>query len=145
MIQDIVMDPEVLSKKCKPCAFFQLDVYQNKEIMQDLLETAMSQPPCVGLAANQVGFDKRIILIRPFGGKLYKIMVNPVIYCKTGGIKKGKEGCLSFPGKSFIVRRHKTVKVRYQIVTGRIMEDTYTGMSARVVQHEIGHLNGVLI
>ena len=143
MIKKIVTDRKKLSKKCGKCFFLELDIFRNNGIINDMIDTAKSDKTCVGLASNQIGYDRRIILVKNETG--FTAMVNPRIFCKTGGIKKGIETCLSFPGLKPKVRRYRRIKVEYQEVTGRTNWVEFYEDYARIVQHEIDHLNGKLI
>lgn len=149
MIIDIVTDTEKLIQKSTRCFFTKLDILKNKLIIQDMLDTAKAnEPNCLGLAANQIGILKRIILVK-LEGK-YMTMVNPhftpVI---SAGKKQFKEGCLSFPLKMHSnqpkIRRFKKINLTYNWVTGREEKITLTKLPAVIVQHEIDHLNGKLI
>jgi len=149
MIKKIVTDVNELSKVSRLCRFNDLEVIKNKAVAQDLVETANNnRDNCVGLAANQIGSDKSIVLVRNLHAKNFEgwIMVNPQIFCSFGGIKKGMESCLSFPGReSTPVRRYKKIKVSYQDVDGKVIRKTLKGIEARIVQHELDHLKGILI
>lgn len=94
----------------------------------------------IGLAANQVGLDIRlIVMMDENGGPLY--LFNPVIQQqKTPKILE--EGCLSAPGEFFNVRRNLEVSVKYRDINNKMQFVKLTGLLAQVVQHEIGHLNG---
>lgn len=101
-----------------------------------------------GLAANQIGYQDRVICIADHiaDRKDHLIMVNPVIVSRQGGIKSCKEGCASRPGKPPIkVRRHKVIVIKWFDLKGMFHKETFKGFAARVIQHEIDHLNGVLI
>lgn len=145
MIKEIVQDENFLKEKCKPCFFNALSVIQNEVIVTDLFNTAMEHTKeCLGLSANQVGHQKRIIIVKING--VFTPMVNPkILPIVSAGIKQWNEGCLSFPGKRTWVRRYKKIKVFYQLSTGLIQQKVLTGLEAVTVQHEIDHLNGILI
>lgn len=93
----------------------------------------------IGLAAPQVGVGKRVIVMGN-RGRSY-ICVNPEII-HTEGKCRDQEGCLSFPGLWLNVDRAETIKVKYQDIIGREQEHEFTGIVARVFQHEFDHLNG---
>ncbi len=96
----------------------------------------------IGLAAPQVGVSERLIVIAPDGQKP-TIIYNPEI-TKTEGVMYGEEGCLSIPGLYGDVERHAYVEVKGLDRKGRSSTWDMEGMAARVVQHEIDHLDGVL-
>lgn len=95
---------------------------------------------CYGLAAPQIGINKRVFVL--FDGKEFAIFINPRVI-STGPIEEdGVEACLSIPGKSYKVKRPTSIIVKDAV---RITPFELTGLTARVWLHELGHLNGVLI
>lgn len=96
-----------------------------------------------GLAAPQVGISKRIIVYMHNGQP--RAMVNPVIRKRSGDTKAKREGCLSFPGQEIRVRRKERIAVTFSGADGLRITTTYRGKSARVIQHEIDHLDGKTI
>lgn len=103
---------------------------------------AMYEGKGVGLAAPQVGISKRIIIFDIGGG--LACLINPVIKWKDGKAVMA-EGCLSFPGLSLEVKRWDKIRVSAQDLNGREVELEAGDMASRVIQHEIDHLDGVLI
>lgn len=101
----------------------------------------------VGLAAPQVDLPLSLLVLNPAGdpndrgGEL--ILVNPEIV-KRKGMEFGEEGCLSFPGLYAEVERNKEIRVRYQDLQGEEQEVKFDGFLARIVQHEIDHIRGVV-
>ena len=105
----------------------------------------------VGLAAPQIGLSIRMIYTTqwketPKGLKFLsdQIMVNPEITAKSTTTNKDVEGCLSLPGIEGMVKRYDWIKVKFQDTTGKKLTKTYKGFDARVIQHEIDHLDGIL-
>jgi peptide deformylase len=94
----------------------------------------------IGLSAPQIGISKRILVMG--NPTLSFVCVNPEIVSGQGSTKN-QEGCLSFPGLWLHVSRRETVVVKYQDVIGRQHEREFSGLQARVFQHELDHLNGV--
>jgi len=94
----------------------------------------------IGLAAPQVGIQKRIFVMGN-QDRLYAC-INPEIIEAEGNIMD-VEGCLSFPDLWLRVRRAETIKVKYQNAMGESIETSFTGLIARVFQHERDHLDGV--
>ena len=140
-ILEIVKDPnEVLRKKCKPVSKVNASI---RQLLDDMAET-MYAAPGVGLAAPQVGIAKRIIVIDPQDEEtgLYQL-VNPEIV-KAEGWVKGAEGCLSIPGYVGDVYRYEKVQVVALDRNGRKVYIDAEGWLARIFQHEIDHLEGVL-
>jgi peptide deformylase len=103
-----------------------------------LIET-MKQHRGIGLAANQVGLPYRVFVMGSEGVGF--AFFNPEILEVTGE-DKFKEGCLTFPGLFLPVTRPATVKIRYQDMNGETKEESFTGLSARIVLHEYDHLEG---
>lgn len=95
----------------------------------------------VGLAANQVGETKRIILIQT--PTFRQVIINPVIIRKYGGTIMSTEGCLSFPGKRVRVSRHTRVEVEGLDAEGQTIKFNLKNLNAIVIQHEVDHLNGI--
>ena len=111
-------------------------------IAQDLLDTlAAHKDGCVGMAANMIGVNKRIIVFD--NDSSYMVMFNPEIVKKSGPYKT-EEGCLSLSGIRS-AQRWNSIKVRYQNEKFQIRLKTFTGWTAQIIQHEIDHCNGVLI
>lgn len=120
-----------------------------KALMDDMAET-MRTANGVGLAAPQVGVPQRVIVVEipeeedePGSGQLYAI-ANPEIVRTSDEIADGVEGCLSIPGYVGEVARHDTITIRGQDSRGRKIRIKAQGFLARVFQHEIDHLEGVL-
>lgn len=109
------------------------------ELGRDMLKV-MFEHNGIGLAAPQIGINKRIFVM---GNPTQSfICVNPEIVSGTGKAKE-QEGCLSFPGLWLHVNRYETVQVKYQDILGKTHEREFTGLAARVFQHEYDHLNGL--
>jgi peptide deformylase len=98
----------------------------------------------VGLAAPQVGLARRVIVVNPTGEPDgLRVLVNPVIVERRGAME-GEEGCLSFPQIYGVVQRSSYIKVRAYDLEGNDVEITATDFFARVLQHEIDHVDGML-
>jgi peptide deformylase len=115
----------------------------NKELRQlaEEMIQAMRKANGIGLAAPQVGRSVRVIITAAEGRP--RAMFNPEILEATGEII-GQEGCLSLPGLYGDVPRARKVKVRFLDENNRVRIEEHDGLSARVIQHEVDHLNGVL-
>ncbi|MFN4188064.1 MAG: peptide deformylase, partial [Acinetobacter johnsonii] len=106
----------------------------------------------VGIAAPQVYISKRVIIVASRPNLRYHdapemdavVMVNPEILEFSQATTLGEEGCLSVPNELGQVQRAQSIKVLYHTLTGEVMESTFEGFPARIVQHEIDHLNGIL-
>lgn len=112
------------------------------KLLDDMAET-MYDAPGVGLAAPQVGILKRVAVVDVGEGLVE--LVNPVIVEKSEETEIGQEGCLSIVNLRAEVRRHKRIKVKAQDRLGQPFELEAEGFFARAIQHEVDHLNGVLI
>ncbi len=115
----------------------------------DAMFTEMAYPKGIGLAAPQIGIQKRIIICQvPIvkRGKLTSVtkhtIINPVITWKKGAMVLDHEGCLSFPGAQVLVPRWPRIKVEGFDLRWRPITIGAKGLVARVLQHEIDHLNG---
>ena len=136
MIRDICKDEAFLAQKAETATAEDLDT------AQDLLDTlAAHREGCVGMAANMIGVNKRIIVFDDDGK--YQGMFNPVIV-KHDGPYEAEEGCLSLTGRRK-VKRFRTIKVQWQNEKLQTRRKTFTGWTAEIIQHEIDHCEGVLI
>lgn len=95
----------------------------------------------IGLAAPQVGINKRLFIMGN-DQQLYAI-INPTIVLKEGEVVKDIEGCLSFPKLWLRVNRSDKIQVSYQDISGQKITTEFTGLRARVFQHEYDHLEGI--
>jgi peptide deformylase len=138
-------DP-VLRAKCEDITDFGDDF---QKLVQDMYET-MDGSDGVGLAAPQIGKPLRLFMIDStlFDKKkkegIRTAFVNPVILEETGEEWAFEEGCLSIPDVREDVLRKPTITVKYQSIEGEEKEETFDGMTARVIQHEYDHIEGVL-
>ncbi len=117
-----------------------------RQLVEDMAET-MYDAPGVGLAANQIGEDKRIFIIDIAGEdepSNLLVFINPEILAQSGS-QVFNEGCLSFPGASEEIKRAERVKVRALNLEGKAFELEAEGLLAVAIQHENDHLNGVLM
>ena len=112
-------------------------------LFEQMVETMQTEHG-VGLAAPQVGKSIRFIVARDVERSEYRAMVNPQITKYSSETEVGSEGCLSFPGQFGDIERALEITVRYQDLDGREQELEDDGMLARILQHEIDHLDGVL-
>ena len=136
MIREICKDEAFLAQKAEPAAADDLVV------AQDLLDTLTAHKDgCVGMAANMIGVNKRIIAFDNEGE--YMVMFNPVIVKKSGSYK-AEEGCLSLTGTRY-TKRFQTIKVQLQNEKFQTRRKTFTGWTAEIIQHEIDHCDGIII
>lgn len=136
MIREICKDETFLAQKAAPATVADLGV------AQDLMETLIAHKDgCVGMAANMIGVNKRIIVFENDGE--YMVMFNPIIV-KQSGAYETDEGCLSLTGTRK-TKRHKVIKVQWQNEKFQTRLKTFTGWTAEIIQHEIDHCEGILI
>ena len=136
MIREICRDETFLSQKAAPATADDLAT------AQDLLDTLTAHKDgCVGMAANMIGVNKRIIAFDNAG--TYMVMFNPVIVRQSGPYE-AQEGCLSLTGVRK-TKRFQTIKVQWQNEQFQTRLKTFTGWTAEIIQHEIDHCEGILI
>lgn len=136
MIRPVVKDIIFLGQKSLPATKADLSV------AQDLLDTLQSNADrCVGMAANMIGVLKCIIAFRSEVG--YTVMFNPEIIHSSDAYET-EEGCLSLVGTRK-TQRFQSIKVRYQNKDFQSRQQTFAGLAAQIIQHEIDHLNGIII
>jgi peptide deformylase len=134
-------DP-VLREKAKPVAAVDDEL---RRLIADMKET-MRAYHGVGLAANQVGDRRRVVVVDvPLedGARAALALVNPSL-SEASGAQVDEEGCLSIPGVLEEVKRAQRVRLRASDEAGRILDFVAEGYLARVLQHEVDHLDGVL-
>lgn len=115
------------------------DIYDIVENMKKIIY----QNYAAGLAANQVGIDQQIIVIRNNDNELIPF-INPKIIKSSNKLIAETEGCLSIPLVAGIVPRPKEIKIKYQDINGKKHTETFYDMEARILCHEIDHLNGIV-
>jgi peptide deformylase len=143
---DIIRVPdERLRRASEPVAVFDSAL---RDFIADLEETRRAGPAAVGIAAPQVGYFGRIVIVdvstrkdTPNHGHL--VLINPEI-AHWDGFEVGREGCLSVPDYTGNVIRATRIKLTAQDPEGRPLEYGMEGFEARAVQHEIDHLDGLL-
>jgi peptide deformylase len=113
-----------------------------RRLVEDMTDT-MYDEVGIGLAAPQVGVSLRLMVVGDAEGRGVQALVNPVI-AEQGGSVTAEEGCLSLPGIFAAVTRAEWVRLEAQDLEGRPVAITARGLRARVFQHEIDHLDGVL-
>jgi len=130
----------------------QINAFDNQLAEQfQRLDTAMRNGPGgVGIAAPQLGMKQRILVVdctlaqRPCKNNGLLMMVNPEIISRSEASVLGREGCLSVPEWVGMVPRARSIEVRFQRPCGEWLELNSRGFEARVIQHEMDHLDGVL-
>ena len=136
MVREICKDEAFLAQKAEPATADDLGV------AQDLLDTLIAHKDgCVGLAANMIGVNKRIIAFEN-GGK-YMIMLNPVIIKKLYPYE-AEECCLSLV-VTRRTERWRSIRVQWQNEKFQTRVKTFTSFTAEIIQHEIDHCEGIII
>ena len=139
MIRELVNcnDP-ILKQEMEPFDFSNPPV-DPLDLVTDLAET-MLENNGIGLSANQVGLPYRVFVM--LGQELIPCF-NPRIVDMSEETIVMEEGCLTYPDMFVKVKRPRRIKVRYADPKGNVVTQTFDGMTARVFQHELDHLNGV--
>jgi peptide deformylase len=133
-------DP-VLRATALPVDRFDETLEAEVERMGRLMHDALG----VGLAATQLGVLHRVLVYRAHAEDPVTALVNPALEWSSEELQIAEEGCLSLPGVHVEVERPAQVRVRAQDATGAALEIEAEGLEARVIQHEIDHLDGILI
>lgn len=136
MIKPIVKDVLFLGQKSRPAVKADLPLAKD---LQDTL--AANRERCVGMAANMIGVKKRAIIVSM--GLISVVMFNPVITRKDGPYE-AEEGCLSLTGVRKTTR-YEAITLEYIDVEWKRQRRTFTGWTAQIIQHEVDHLEGILI
>ena len=136
MVKDIVKDVMFLSQMSEEATV------KDKYIAMDLLDTLKAnKDKCVGLAANMIGYNKKIICVSR--GLYDFVMINPIIINKSGDYLT-EEGCLSLIGERKC-KRYKDIEVDYLDINFNKQQGKYNGFIAEIIQHEVDHTNGIII
>ena len=136
MVRPVIRDTFLLSQKSAPATPDDLDA------VRDLIDTlAANRERCVGMAANMIGVLRRFIAV--MDGEKVLVMLNPEIV-KASGAYHTEEGCLSLDGTR-PARRYRSIKVRWQDEAFRVRIRTFEGFTAEIIQHEMDHLEGIVI
>jgi peptide deformylase len=133
-------DP-VLKSAASPVSEFDDELAADAERMIGLMRDAIG----VGLAATQLGTLRRMLVFQVGSEAQPTVLVNPEIEWRSGDLATAEEGCLSLPGVVVDVERPVHVRARAVDVEGAPLSVEASGLEARVIQHEIDHLDGVLM
>ena len=119
-----------------------------RDLVRDMKETMLAENG-IGLSAPQVGVNLRVIVVQLMSaGKLVgpvQEMINPVITNYSEDTNDYEEGCLSIPGEYIRIDRPRSIHVKFQTLSGKYKKWYLKGLEARIVQHEVDHLNGILM
>jgi len=133
-------DP-VLRARALPVERFDVELAREAERMGELMHDALG----VGLAATQVGILHRLLVYRAFAEDPLTVLVNPELEWLSEELVAAEEGCLSLPGVHVEVERAAAVRVRARNERGEQLVLEAEGLDARIIQHEVDHLDGILI
>ena len=141
---DLIQEPdERLRVVSQPLSVLQTDIHLLKDYMHDL----MKQERGIGLAAPQIGLNVRVIIIdipQENKPRIQRFMINPNIV-ESDGLCSIEEACLSVPSKHVVIERNYTITVSYLNEDSELQKEEFSGLAAICIQHEIDHLNGILI
>ena len=136
LVKTIVRDLLFLGQKSEETT------QKDGQVIQDLQDTlAAHREGCVGMAANMIGYRKRSIIVST--GFYDLVMNNPVILSKSNPYET-EEGCLSLNGVRKTTR-YREIEVRYQDVSFKEQKQKFNGFIAQIIQHEMDHLDGIII
>ena len=136
MVKKIVKGKQIFARKA------QLATKADKQVVTDLMDTLReNREICVGMAANMIGVNKRIIAVNM--GFINVAMLNPVIVKKSGAYET-EEGCLSLDGVRKTTR-YENIEVEFQDISFHKQRQKYSGWTAQIIQHEIDHCDGIII
>lgn len=136
MIREIMHDPEFLAQKSE------MATEEDKQVVEDMLDTLRAHlDGCVGMAANMIGVRKNIIVACK--GDKQVALIN-VTLVKKAKPYITKEGCLSLPGIKKTVR-YDEIEIDYLTEDFKPKHSKFTGFFAQIIQHELDHINGILI
>ena len=133
-------DP-VLRATAVPVERFDARLQEEAERMGELMHDALG----VGLAATQLGVLHRMLVYKAYVDDPLTVLVNPEIEWRSEELEAAEEGCLSLPGVHVEVERPAAVRVRGRDAKGKKVEIQAEGLEARVIQHEVDHLDGTLV
>ena len=136
MVKPIMRDMIFLSQKSSPAT------KNDTQVIDDLRDTlAANKDRCIGMAANMIGVKKRVIIVNVGFGNM--IMVNPRITKKALPYDT-EEGCLSLDGVRKTTR-YKEIEVEFQDINFKRQKKSFSDLTAQIIQHEIDHLDGIII
>ena len=140
-VKEVITDYDKLSERCN-----EFDLTKENKDVQDIVlalkNTIRANEGMLGLSANQIGYNKRILCL-DFGGNI-RSFINPII-TNAEGFTLSRETCSSIPDKVFIRTRNSKINVTYQTPLGKIESVEFIGFAAIMFQHHLDHLDGLLL
>ena len=142
--KDIITDEVALSERAE-----EIDTLHDSQLLQEIVRylkrTLRKRDDLFALSAPAIGYNKRVFCMK-FENDQIKTFINPVIESYSpNGMQLSREKCSSIPGKEYIRVRNNDIRVMYQRPTGDAESNRLLGKAALVFQHEMDHLEGVLI
>lgn len=140
-IREIITDVDKLGSRCD-----EIDIKHQGTIVREItkaLKDVIRAKDLKSLSAPVIGYDKRIFCLN-FSDSEIKTFINPIV-THAEGLQLARETCVCLPGKEYIRPRNPKIKVMYQNPMGKILSSEFIGLSAVVFQHEIDHLDGILL
>lgn len=133
------LDPDpILYQKLEP---FNFNCGLDPKEIENAMSVIMEENNGIGISANQVGFDRRVIVVKPKGQRPFAMFNPEIINIEKDTIDE--EGCLSFPNLFIKINRPNTITVKYLDTAAKECIITLSGYDAKCVQHEIDHLDGI--
>jgi peptide deformylase len=137
MMEILKLGNKILKQKAKRVSSVDDSI---RNLCASMIKT-MLENEGIGLAANQIGILKCIIIV--LVDETPVAMINPEIVEFSNQLVMMNEGCLSIPGEYLDIERPESIKVKYRDLKGKPHIESYSGLTSRVIQHEIDHLYGV--
>ncbi len=143
VLEILTIPDQRLKNKSTEVKLFDINL---KKIVKDMFDTLNDSGNGIGLAAPQVGVEKRIVIVdlKENNKSSPVIFINPVIIKESRERAVNEEGCLSIPGYYAEVERAKEVDVEWYDLEGEKITKTFSGLFSICIQHEIDHLDGIL-
>lgn len=139
-------DLEVLRSSSVDFSTADLATAEYSKLADKMVKTLENTDGGVGIAAPQVGINRRVVAVQRVdkGGEPIEVYANIVIEQMRGALEPGPEGCLSVPDRRGDVLRYQDISIRYTDVSGKMVREDVSGFAAVIFQHETDHLDGVL-
>ena len=140
-VREIITDANQIGERCD-----EINVLKQGTLVREItkaIKDTIRDKGLKSLSAPAIGYKYRIFCLN-FSDSEIKTFINPII-THAEGIQLARETCVCIPGKEFIRPRNPKIKVMYQNPTGKILTSEFIGLSAVVFQHEVDHLDGILL
>lgn len=132
----------ILREKCKPFDFDNVPI--DPLDLQDIFKHHLLDKNALGVSASQFGLPYRVFAIQDYEEKNVGMIFNPNIVNFSEETSMEEEGCLSYPGLYVKIRRSKEIRMRWTNQFGEVNTSKFSGVTARIFQHEYDHLNGIV-